>query len=65
MKHSELVRKVAADPLHWPAFGFGLGLIPFAPGTWGSLPGILIWWLVPANLALQIAVGAFLFLIGI
>lgn len=26
------------------ATGFGVGLLPFAPGTWGSLIGLAIWW---------------------
>ena len=28
--------------LVWMAEGFGLGRIPFAPGTWGTLPGLVI-----------------------
>ena len=24
--------------------GLGLGFLPFAPGTWGSLGGVLLWW---------------------
>ena len=44
MTHNELVRKVFRDPVHWPAFGFGLGLAPRAPGTFGSLLGLPIWW---------------------
>ena len=27
-------------PHHWLAFGFGSGLLPKAPGTWGTLVGI-------------------------
>ena len=27
-------------PHHWLAFGFGSGLLPKAPGTWGTLIGI-------------------------
>ena len=27
------------------AFGFGTGLAPIAPGTFGSLPGVLLFWL--------------------
>ncbi len=41
----------------WIAQGFGVGRIPVAPGTFGSLVGIL-WFallLVPANLGLYIA----------
>jgi len=61
----ELIRMVRQDPLHWLAFGFGLGLIPRAPGTFGSLPGILLWYLLPANLWLQIGVAVLAFLAGI
>ena len=41
-----LFRQVAADPVHWLAFGFGAGLVPFAPGTWGSAVAALGYWLV-------------------
>ena len=66
MTHSELVKKVLKDPLHWPAFGFGLGLAPFAPGTFGSLLGLPLWWFcwdlgTPVYLAICLAV----FLVGI
>jgi phosphatidylglycerophosphatase A len=30
------------DPVHLIAFGFGSGLIPWAPGTWGTLIAIPI-----------------------
>ena len=34
--------------------GLGLGCLPAAPGTWGSLGGLLIWWLtLPLGRALQ------------
>jgi phosphatidylglycerophosphatase A len=63
--HSELVRKVLRDPVLWPAFGFGTGLMPVAPGTWGSLPGILLWWVLPKDIFLQAGVGLIGFLLGI
>jgi len=31
-----------ADPVHFLALGFGSGLAPFAPGTFGSLVGLAI-----------------------
>jgi phosphatidylglycerophosphatase A len=35
------------DPVHFVAFGFGAGLLPRAPGTWGSLVGLAAaWWLL-------------------
>jgi phosphatidylglycerophosphatase A len=36
-------RKVWTDPLYFIAFGFGSGLIPKAPGTWGTLVGLIIY----------------------
>ena len=36
-------------PIVWVAQGFGLGRIPFAPGTFGSLAGILWTWLLVAT----------------
>jgi phosphatidylglycerophosphatase A len=56
---------VLRDPVHWPAFGFGAGLMPFAPGTWGSLPAILLWWFLPADLLVQAGVALVAFLAGI
>ncbi|MEP7084665.1 MAG: phosphatidylglycerophosphatase A [Betaproteobacteria bacterium] len=42
-------RFVVAHPAHFIAFGFGSGLAPIAPGTFGSLVGIpLTLWLLPA-----------------
>jgi len=42
-------RFVVAHPAHFIAFGFGSGLAPIAPGTFGSLVGIpLTLWLYPA-----------------
>lgn len=32
------------NPWHLIACGFGIGKIPYAPGTFGSLLGILFWW---------------------
>lgn len=32
------------DPVHFVAFGFGAGLAPKAPGTFGSLVGLLAAW---------------------
>jgi phosphatidylglycerophosphatase A len=35
------------DPVHFIAFGFGAGLAPKAPGTFGSLVGLAAaWWLL-------------------
>jgi phosphatidylglycerophosphatase A len=43
-KVDKLAHKVFTDPVNFLAFGFGTGLAPFAPGTFGSLPGVLLFW---------------------
>ena len=42
----------------------GVGYIPFAPGTFGSLAGLLLWWLVPATVSVQLALIAAIFVVG-
>ena len=32
------------NPIHLLAFGFGSGVAPKAPGTWGTLAAVLIYW---------------------
>ena len=32
------------NPIHLLAFGFGSGAAPKAPGTWGTLVAVLIYW---------------------
>jgi len=65
VQRAKLVQLVIRNPLHWPAFGFGFGLMPFAPGTWGSLPGIALWWFLPKDTYLQAGVALAGFLVGI
>jgi phosphatidylglycerophosphatase A len=45
------------DPVHFVAFGFGAGLAPKAPGTFGSLVGLLAaFWLLELPLPWRAAV---------
>ena len=44
---SDLARQVLRDPVHWLPFGLGSGLLPVAPGTWGSLLAVGIFWALP------------------
>ncbi len=54
------------DPGHFLSLGGGTGLIPFAPGTWGSLPGVLLAvLLIPAGEPIFWAVVVGLFILGI
>lgn len=52
---TQLSVKVWQDPKYFIAFGFGSGLMPIAPGTWGTLAAIPLYCLL-ANLALPIYV---------
>jgi len=40
------LRFVLAHPAHFLAFGFGAGLVRPAPGTWGTLVALPLYWLV-------------------
>jgi len=43
---------------------FGVGYVPFAPGTFGSAAGLVLWWLIPSSaLAQGIAIVA-IFVVG-
>jgi phosphatidylglycerophosphatase A len=53
--HPDLVvrpswRFLLSHPAHVIAFGFGAGLAPVAPGTWGTLLALPIYWLVSPGL---------------
>ena len=61
-----LARKVLTDPVHFLAFGFGTGLAPVAPGTVGSLLGVLLAWLtLNLDLYAQIGIAAGLIVAGV
>ena len=61
-----LLRTVMTDPVHFLAFGFGSGLAPFAPGTFGSLPGVLFFWLtLDFGPYVQFGIAAVLVLLGV
>lgn len=46
MNQEQLTKKVWHDPVYFIAFGFGSGLLPIAPGTWGTLAAIPIYLLI-------------------
>jgi phosphatidylglycerophosphatase A len=53
-------------PAHFFALGMGSGLSPKAPGTFGSLVGLPLFWLIsPYGLAWQWLIIALLFVFGI
>jgi len=62
----DLTRTVLTDPVNFLAFGFGTGLAPFAPGTVGSIPGLLLFWLtLDFGLYVQLGIAAAMTLIGV
>ena len=59
-------RQVFTDPVNFLAFGFGTGLAPKAPGTVGSLPGVLLAWLtLPLAMEWRIGVAVGFIVLGI
>lgn len=59
------VRTILGSPVHLLAFGFGAGLAPVAPGTFGTLVGIPFWLLLsPLPPAAFVAAVAGLFAFG-
>lgn len=43
-------RLVLGSPAHFIAFGFGIGKIPVAPGTWGTLAAFPLYYLLHGRL---------------
>src|SRR5258706_5813859 len=60
-------RFLVSHPAHFIALGFGVGLAPYAPGTFGTLVALPLYWLLPRFLpAIVIALLAIpLFCVGI
>lgn len=58
------LRFMLSHPAHTVSLGFGAGLVPVAPGTWGALLGLFIArWLQPAwgdTVYFTVLAGAFL-----
>lgn len=46
------------------ATSLGVGYIPFAPGTFGSLAGLVLWWLLPSTLPIQLMSIVVIFIAG-
>lgn len=52
----KLNKTVLSSPIHFLAFGFGSGLAPFAPGTFGTLAAVPLY-LLMTNFSLPIYLG--------
>jgi phosphatidylglycerophosphatase A len=58
--------RILRDPVHLVAFGFGTGLSPYAPGTFGTLVGIpCVLLMEPLGLVAQLGLVLVGFLLGI
>jgi len=66
MTQEKLAKFVFSHPIHFLSFGFGFGLAPKAPGTFGTLSALPIYYFM-ANLTLDyfISVTILLSLVGI
>ena len=54
------------DPVHFIAFGFGAGLAPRAPGTFGSAVGVVAaWWLLELPLVARAGIVLAVIVAGI
>ena len=63
---ANLAGVVIRHPVHWLAFGLGSGLLPGAPGTWGSLATLLVYLLfVPVDPLVLAGICVVLFIAGI
>ncbi len=61
-----LNKKVLSSPVHFLAFGFGSGLAPFAPGTFGTLAAVPLYLLMQSlSLPLYLLVTAVVCVVGI
>ena len=46
MNQKNLLNRVWHDPVYFIAFGFGSGLMPLVPGTWGTLAAFPVYFLL-------------------
>ena len=66
ISNKDLFKRVWTDPSFFIAFGFGSGLMPIAPGTWGTLVAIPIYWLLSTfSLPVYLSVTFLAFVLGV
>ncbi|WP_454780580.1 phosphatidylglycerophosphatase A family protein [Legionella sp. WA2022007384] len=66
MKPINLAKSVFQDPIYFIAFGFGSGLMPTAPGTWGTLAAIPVYLLLMgSNWVVYLLFTLLAFLLGV
>lgn len=60
-----MYNRIIHKSIHWIAVGFGLGNLPWAPGTWGTLGGIVLYFILrPCSLAVYITAVTVAFFLG-
>jgi len=65
-KIENLNKKVLSSPVHFLAFGFGSGLAPFAPGTFGTLAAIPLYLLMQGlSLPIYLVITAIVCVVGV
>ena len=65
-KIENLNQKVMTSPVNFLAFGFGSGLAPFAPGTFGTLAAIPLYLLMSSlSLSLYLLITAVVCVVGV
>ncbi|MFK7890798.1 MAG: phosphatidylglycerophosphatase A [Granulosicoccus sp.] len=58
-------RDLFASPANFFALGFGLGLAPKAPGTFGTLLGVPLFLLMPQSILVYVVILVVLFFFGV
>ena len=61
---AELNWRALKHPSAFIACGFGAGLLPLVPGTWGSALGVGLWLLIPPQPIWQVGACVIGFLVG-
>ena len=57
---------LVSHPAHFFSLGFGSGLAPKAPGTFGTMIGLPLFWLISSySLSVKLAIIAALFVFGV
>ncbi|KTD30901.1 phosphatidylglycerophosphatase A [Legionella moravica] len=66
MNQVNLVNRVWQDPAYFIAFGFGSGLMPVAPGTWGTLAAVPLYLLMMnTHWGIYLALTILAFILGV
>ncbi|CAM4508016.1 MAG: Phosphatidylglycerophosphatase A [Legionella sp.] len=66
MKQINLANRVWQDPVYFIAFGFGSGLMPKAPGTWGTVAAVPVYLLLMhCNPIVYLILTALAFVLGV